>query len=153
MASTFSSCAIARADLPVSGDGVTAPVAITDSDRMRPRSVVTASVSPSAYQARSVSPERFANGSTASDRTRSADRGHARPGRAPPEENSSPAAAAASAADHTMERPRDGAAPATGLRTGSGSAIARACTSASTALVSADGSVSSSVSSCCANAS
>src|SRR5438067_219511 len=51
MASTFSSCAIARADLPVSGDGVTAPVAITDSDRMRPRSVVTASVSPSAYQA------------------------------------------------------------------------------------------------------
>src|SRR2546425_11173409 len=98
---------------------------MTDSDLIRPRSVVNASVSPSAYHECSVSADRFSNGNTATDCTRPAtDLGAARPRRAPPEDNMSPATVAASTAGHHMARRLGGLSRAGPCR-GSGLAVLR----------------------------
>src|SRR2546430_16289656 len=91
----------------------TAPREATRNDLIRPRSVVRASVSPSLYQDCAVSREKFASGSTASDRIPPAlALGHSRPRESLPPETTSPTKAVTITAGHKMRRPRGGAAAA-----------------------------------------
>src|SRR2546422_8608163 len=86
-------------------NGVTDPRAVTDSDLIRPRSVVKASVSPSGYHERRVSAERLTSGSTASDCTWLVrGPGHNRPRQRPALDRTRPATTAAIPADHHARR-------------------------------------------------
>ena len=131
--------------------------------RSRPRSVVSASVSPSAYQASSESPDRLASGSTASERMWPVTGlGHSRP--CQPTIVTATSTVARPATTRTGRHAcRDGAgriaagvdgrASAPGGESTTGAAWSRACTALRRALVSAAGSVSRSAPSRLANSS